>query len=104
MIEKISKLRNKPLLLSALGWLLFPGMYLLVGVFTALGVSVETSFLIASPAGVLGFCFWVAAFIISALWLFKAKNIAVSVGGLVLSCMPLLFLGFAFWLAANGGV
>jgi hypothetical protein len=68
------------------------------------GMSVEISFLIASPAGVLGFSFWVAAFIISTLWLVKAKNIAVSVGGLVSSFIPLAFLGFAFLVAVNGGI
>ncbi len=104
MIESLSKLKDKPRLLAVLGWVLFPGMYLLVGVFTALGISVEISFLIASPVGVLGFVFWVAAFIISLLWLFEAKNIAVSVGGLVLSFIPLALLGFGFWIAATGGV
>ena len=104
MIEKLSRLRSKPLLLSILGWLLFPAMYLLVGIFTALGLSVEVSFLIASPAGVLGFGCWVTAFIISVVWLFKTKNLAVAFGGFVSSIVPLAFLGFGFWVAANGGV
>ena len=104
MIERFSKLKDKPLMLAFFGWLLFPGMYLLAGAFTALGVSVEMSFLIASPTGVFGFIFWVTAFIVSTLWLVKAKNIAVSVGGVVLSVIPLAFLGFGFWVAVNGGV
>ncbi|WP_185234980.1 hypothetical protein [Teredinibacter franksiae] len=104
MIESFSKLKDKPLLLSGLGWLLFPGMYLLVGVFTALGASVETSFLIAAPAGVLGFVFWVAALTFGASGLLKSNNIAASLGGLVASIVPLAFLGFAFWVALNGGV
>lgn len=91
-------------MLSILGWLLFPAMYLLVGIFTVLDLSVEASFLIASPVGMLGFCCWVTALIISVVWLFKAKNLAVAFGGLVSSAIPLTFLGFGFWMAINGVV
>lgn len=104
MISQLSKLKNRPLLVSVLGWLLFPGMYLLVGVFTVLGVPVEASFLIASPAGVLGFSCWVVAFIFSVLQLTRRESLATSIGGLLSSFIPLAFLGFAFWMAVNGGV
>lgn len=79
-------------------------MYLVVGIFAALGLSVEASFLIASPLGVLGFGCWVTTFIISLVWLFKAKNLTVAFGGLISASIPLAFLGFVFWVAANGGV
>ena len=104
MMKQVKKLKNRPVLTSFFGWLLFPGMYLLVGIFTGLGVSVENSFIIASPAGFLGFCCWIAAFIISSRKLIKGKNVTVSIAGLISSLIPLAFLAFAFWVAVNGGV
>lgn len=103
-LQKVAKLRDRPVLTSFYGWILFPGMYLLVGILTALGVSVEASFIAASPAGLLGFTCWVAAFIISLQQLSRGQNIGASVGGLLSSFVPLSFLAFGFWVAANGGV
>lgn len=79
-------------------------MYLLVSILTALGLSVEASFLTASPVGVLGFGCWVSAFIISVVWLYRGKNITLAFSGLAASGIPLAFLGFGLWVAANGGV
>ena len=79
-------------------------MYLLVGILTALGLSVEASFLIASPVGLLGFVCWVSAFIISVVWLYRAKSTAVAFCSLVASGIPLAFMGLGFWVVANGGV
>lgn len=104
MIDKILKLKDKPLLVSIFGWLFFPGMYLLVGILTSLGTSVETAFIAASPAGVIGFTCWVAAFIFSLQHLVKRQRIPASIGGLVASLIPLAFLAYAFWIAVNGGV
>ena len=104
MINHFSKLKNRPLLVSVFGWVLFPSMYLLVGILTAFGTSVETSFLITSPVGVLGFICWVAAFIISVSQLVKRESFVASIGGLFSSFIPLAFLGFGFWVATNGGV
>lgn len=92
------------MLTSFYGWLLFPGMYLLVGIFTALGISVEMSFLVASPAGVLGFICWVAALTISVQRLLQGQSIGISISGLIFSLIPLSFLTYGFWVAVNGGV
>lgn len=104
MMEQILKLKNKPILICVFGWLLFPGMYLLVGILTALGASVETAFIVASPAGIMGFVCWVTTFMLSLLNLAKGLRISTSIAGLVTSIIPLAFLGFAFWVSANGGV
>lgn len=103
MKDKINKLIEKPLLMSIIGWVLFPGMYLLVGIFTTLDLSVEVSFIIASPAALVGFAAWVMAFAVSLRSLIQGRLIAVSIGGLVSSIIPLIFLGYGFWIAANGG-
>mgnify|MGYP003385256686 CR=1 FL=1 len=104
MMKKVADLKDRPVLTGFYGWLLFPGMYLLVGVFTALGVSVEVSFIIASPAGFLGFICWVASFVISVQKLLSGQSIVASTSGLLLSLIPLSFLAFGFWVASNGGV
>jgi len=79
-------------------------MYLFLGVLTALGVTVETAFLIAAPLGVLGFCCWVFAFIICLLQFINKVFLLSSIGALFSSVIPLAFLAFGFWVAANGGV
>lgn len=103
-MEQLLKLKDRPVLTSVFGWLLFPSMYMLVGIFTALGVSVETSFILAAPVGILGFICWVAAFFTSLGQLAKGQLRATSIGGMVSSSVPLLFLGYGFWVVANGGV
>lgn len=103
-MQIVAKLKDRPVLTSFYGWVFFPSMYLLVGIFTALGVSVEASFIAASPAGLLGFVCWVAAFIISVQQLLRGQNIGTSIGGLFSSFLPLSFLAYGFWVAANGGV
>ena len=104
MIGKLKKSKGMLLLLSILGWVLFPGMYLLIDILGKLEFPVQISFLIAASSGLIGFLLWVAAFFISIVWLVKAKNIAVSVGALVLSVVPLAFLFFAYLVALSGGV
>lgn len=103
MIAQGVKLKERPLLTGVLGWLFFPGMYFLVGLLTALGVSVENAFIWAAPAGLIGFVCWVAGLIFSLQHLRRSKKWVTALAGLVVSVVPLLFLGFAFWLAANGG-
>ncbi|MBX2849569.1 MAG: hypothetical protein KTR16_14705 [Acidiferrobacterales bacterium] len=99
-----SKLKDRPLKLSLLGWGLFIGMYFLVGVFTIIGLSVQFSFVLASPAGAGGFCCWLIAFTISITWLVSRKNCAIALGALISSTFPMALLITAFGIAANGGV
>ncbi|KZM38662.1 hypothetical protein OA92_23015 [Marinomonas sp. SBI22] len=103
-MKRVSKLTKNPALTSFYGWLLFPSMYLLVGIFTSVGVSVETSFIVASPTGILGFICWAVAFIISIKQILNGQITANSLGGMLSSFIPFAFLGFAFWVAVNGGV
>ena len=104
MLERVSRLKKRPLLTSVLGWVLFSGMYLLVGIITSIGTSVENAFILASPLGVIGFACWVSGFIFSLQYLTTGKDIPGSVGGLVASTIPLAFLIFVVLIAANGGV
>ncbi len=99
---QFSRLKEKPLLTSLIGWLLFPGMYVLVGIFTFFGVSVETSFIMAAPAGVLGFFAWVSAFAFSLIKLYQGQHIPASLVALISSLVPLGFLLISFWAVING--
>jgi len=100
----LTKLSNSPLLVAILGWALFPSMYLVVGILTTLGFSIERAFLIAMPLGLTGFSSWVIAFALSALNLIKRDSFFPSLLGLALSSIPLAFCSYGFWIAANGGV
>jgi len=103
-MKQVSKLIENPGLTSLYGWLLFPGMYLLAGILIDVGVSVDTSFLVASPVGFLGFICWVTSLTISIKQVLNGQITAVSLGGMLSSFIPFAFLGFAFWVVVNGGV
>ena len=104
MIQTLAKYSNRPLAVSLFGWILFLGMYLLVGIFSVAGMSTKTSFIVASLVGILGFLCWLAALIISVVQLFKGLTIGASIGAFFLSLIPLSFLTYSFFIAANGGV
>ena len=100
----LSKLKGKPILLSIIGWLLFLCIYLDIGVFTALGISVEASVLFSFLCGIFGLGFWITAFISSILGLFKARNITASIANLIFTFLPFALLGYGFSIAIRGGV
>ena len=104
MIQTLAKYKTRPLVISLFGWIFFIGMYLLVGIFSIAGMSAETSFLVASLAGILGFLCCLAALIVSVRQLFKGLAIGASIGAFFLSLIPLSFLTFSVFIAAKGGV
>lgn len=104
MIDWIRSLKKKPFLVCIFGWLLFPAMYLLVGIFTAFGISVETAFILASPAGVIGFLLWFLSIMFGINAIREHVNIASSSVAIIASVVPLVFLFYSFWLSANGYV
>lgn len=104
VIGLVAAMKAKPFRTSVIGWVSFPSMYLLVGVFSASGISVETSFLIASPLGLFGFICWVAAFWFGMLQLLQGERNLSSLGGVILSAAPLIFLGIGLGVAFHGGV
>ena len=91
-------------MLSVLGWVLFPSMYLVSVLPEALGFSDDIKVVIALTFGVSGFILWIVSFLIGVVWLLQAKNIAVSLGAIILSVVPLGFLVLAYMVASKGGV
>lgn len=94
---------NKNLILiAAAGWILLPGMYLIAGGLASVGLTVQVSFLIVSPLGVVGLFCWVYALILGVWALVGRRNIARSLVAILMSLPPIVFLVFAFWAGLNG--
>jgi len=98
-------LLSRPILLSVLGWLLFPGMYLAVGILTALKVQVELAFLIAAPLGILGYLSWVLSFFVSFRKMVWSQSKVASIIGILFSGLPLALFTYGFiFVIGTGGV
>jgi uncharacterized membrane protein len=94
--------KEKPIYLIIYGWLLFPSMYLLVGILSSLHMQVVLAFAISAPLGIIGFIFWVIGVFFSFKSLLKKQAIVVSTVAFLIGMLPIAFLGYVFWLSANG--
>jgi len=102
MLQQIKSFKDKALVLGLFGWLLFPGMYLLVGLLTAVGVDVIPAFVLSSPLGLIGVICWIFGIHSGFMSLLQNKSILVSIVAITIAILPLLFLGYIVWLSAKG--
>ena len=98
----IIKHKEKPLYLVLYGWLLFPSMYLFVGILSALNIQVILALSISAPLGIIGFIFWVSGVYFSFISLANKRAIVVSALVLLIGLLPIAFLFYGFWLSTNG--
>ena len=99
------KIKEKPLVACIFGWVLFPSMYLLIGVFTTIGIAVQTAFILSLPFGVLGVVFWVLSLSNSIKQIWSRNHTISSWLALIAASIPLLFMAFGMYIAAfKGGV
>ncbi|MCP3889918.1 MAG: hypothetical protein GY702_13760 [Desulfobulbaceae bacterium] len=100
-----TKVKANPLLACIIGWVLFPCMYLLIGLFTTLGLAVQTAFILSLPLGILGFIFWLLSLNNSTKEIWSKKHTLSNWLALIGASIPLLFLTFGMYIAVfKGGV
>jgi hypothetical protein len=92
MLQLFDYLRSRPLLLSALGWALLPGMYILVSVLDIVGMDVGFAFSLVAPLGLIGIACWCLAIFYGVKHLVSNTYRIVALLALVTAAIPLAFL------------
>jgi hypothetical protein len=102
MSQFIAYLKQRPLLLSVIGWALLPTLYLIVGLLAAANMDVALAFSIATPLGLIAIVCWCLAIFYGIKHVIGNQYRIVALLAIVTAALPLAFLLFGFWAAANG--
>ncbi len=93
----IAKVTERPFQLCILGWVLFPAMYFLLGVFTEnLGIPMDFAIAFAAPSGLIGFCCWLVSLFMGIKSLSQGRSVGLSILTIVGAFIPLAFIALVF--------